>query len=153
MAYEGKIEISTSKGKVYLMREDGKSWIYDINSGILFGLRGNPIKQFPFTYSANVKTKDGFSALFWEKLCYNSNYVGRSFTRDIINLEKIYNIVKDKTLTDNIYYQMPRGILDKGKLEYVQYCKKNGYIEYREWELKKFQMEYKTLFEKPRTLL
>lgn len=150
MAYEGRVEISTNKGKVYLTREDGKSWIYDINSGVLLGLRGTPIIRFPFSYRTRATIKDDFSSLYWLRLCqYSVSYtVNEDFIESIAKLEKIYNIVKDRTLASNIYYQIPNAISEEKKLEYIQYCKKNGYIKYQEWDLICLKVKYKTLFEK-----
>lgn len=151
MAYEGIVEISTSKGKVYLTREDGKGWVYDINSGSLLGLRGNPIKRLPFCWSTRAVAKDDFSNLYWQHLRENtvSYTIDRYFVDRITDLEMVYNIVKDKKLADNISYQIRYNITDKKeKLEYIQYCMKNGYIDYRKWRSVCLKAKYKTLFEK-----
>ena len=154
MAYDGKIEISTSKGKVYLTREDGKSWIYDINSGVLFGLRGNPVARFPFSFSVIATTEDDFSHLFWKQACRCSFTINTRFVKSVALLEKIYNIVKDKQLAKHIYDEISycSGCSDKQMLEYIQYCKENGYIDYKEWGLKLFKIKYKTIFEKYKEL-
>ncbi len=154
MAYNGKIEISTNKGKVYFTREDGKGWVYDINLGVLLGLRNNPIIRFPFSLGTTVvTTKDDFSLLFWEKVSIYGYSINKNFIKSIADLEMIYNIVKDRKLVNDIYHETRRFCNDKKeKLEYIQYCKKNGYIDYRTWHLNCLKIKYKTIFEKYKDL-